>query len=211
MITILTILASAALTAVLVYFTAKLYLDEPLSRKDYLIIAAMSLANAASAYLAILNTETYMDALNVIVASIAVSTIVLIDKYKFIIPNKIIIAFLITRIVLFVIELFTNNAMANVRSLVTSIVSAVVVVLFMLLVRLIAKGGIGLGDVKVLGAIAFMTGLWNVVFALLFGSVVSCLYVGGMLLAKKITKKEKIAFGPFIYIGLVISIIVGAF
>lgn len=76
----------------------------------------------------------------------------------------------------------------------------------LLLLHLVTRGkGMGLGDVKLallLGAIAGIYNLWTwLFFSFLSGAVVGII----LLLVKHATMKQKIAFGPFLIIGLILT------
>lgn len=74
---------------------------------------------------------------------------------------------------------------------------------------LLSKGSMGSGDVKlalVLGM--FLTGEY-VVRTVFFGCLISAFYSMIQLLRKKLNRKDEIPFVPFLYIGLIITYLVG--
>jgi leader peptidase (prepilin peptidase)/N-methyltransferase len=71
------------------------------------------------------------------------------------------------------------------------------------------RGGVGWGDVKMAGLIGLVTG-FPLVFVSLFLGVVCGGLVAGILLILKIKKrKEPIPFGPFLSLGVIITLIWG--
>lgn len=75
----------------------------------------------------------------------------------------------------------------------------------------LTNNGIGAGDVKLMGALALLGGVYLVCGVLCF-SVFACAIVAVfLLLLKKKTLKEAVPFGPFILIGFVISIFLSIF
>ena len=68
----------------------------------------------------------------------------------------------------------------------------------------LTKGGIGLGDVKLIAVIGLFVGLVNIFNILLFSTIFSGL-LGIILLAFKIRdKKDSLPFAPFILIGTIL-------
>ena len=64
-----------------------------------------------------------------------------------------------------------------------------------------SKGGIGKGDIKLLMAHGFLCGT-NIVFSTLLLALLCCaVFSAGMVLLKKCTAKDHLAFGPFLYVG----------
>ena len=79
----------------------------------------------------------------------------------------------------------------------------------MLLVALLYRGGLGFGDVKMAGLVGVMVGFPRVVVAL-FLAVLGGGLVAGILLALKFKgKKEAIAFGPFLSLASMITLLWG--
>lgn len=74
---------------------------------------------------------------------------------------------------------------------------------FLLLSRL-TRNGLGMGDVKLLGAMAWLLGLpvtlWSVLFALLLCAVLAVF----LMLFKKKGRSELIPFGPFVFFGTIL-------
>ncbi|MCM3627152.1 prepilin peptidase [Paenibacillus glycanilyticus] len=79
----------------------------------------------------------------------------------------------------------------------------------LLLVVIITKGGMGLGDVKLIFLLGWILGLPNLIpafiLACFFGSL-----IGGLLMLFKIVKrKQPIPFGPFLLLGALLSFAYG--
>lgn len=79
-------------------------------------------------------------------------------------------------------------------------------VISLMIASVLTNNGIGAGDVKLMGALAMIGGVY-LVCGVLCISVFACALVGVILLIlKKKTIKDGVPFGPFIFIGFVISI-----
>ena len=71
----------------------------------------------------------------------------------------------------------------------------------------LTKGGIGAGDIKLFSALGLLTGV-NVICGTAFFASLFCASVSaGMLLAKKKKPNDTVAFGPFICLGYIITIL----
>lgn len=88
-------------------------------------------------------------------------------------------------------------------------IGASFIILF--LMSLFTRGGFGMGDVKMISAVGFTMGIASIFYSLVFGLLL-CLVISVILLAgKKKTLKDFLAFGPFFFLGFVISVIIGTF
>ena len=121
------------------------------------------------------------------------------------IPNKLILAALILRCLLFVVE-FAVSPAGGFVVLKDGLLGAVVIGVFFLLLLLVFKNSIGMGDVKLFAVMGLYQGLWGAVNAVFFSLVVSFFLAIGLLITKKKNRKDTISFGPSILIGTVIAI-----
>ncbi|MCR5460133.1 MAG: prepilin peptidase [Acetatifactor sp.] len=75
----------------------------------------------------------------------------------------------------------------------------------------ISKHGIGMGDIKILCALALAMGVYATCGTIFFG-IVSCAVLSVVLLIiKKKGFKDTLPFGPFIFLGFVISVLMGIY
>ena len=65
------------------------------------------------------------------------------------------------------------------------------------------EGAFGGGDVKFLAGIGLLTGGLRLVLAVFVGAMLSGVVVGALLVARRITLKSYVPFGPFLIIGAV--------
>lgn len=80
----------------------------------------------------------------------------------------------------------------------------------LLLVVILSRGGMGLGDVKLLLLLGWVLGLYHVIPAFILSCLIGSV-VGGVLMLFKIVKpKQPIPFGPFLLIGALISFVYGS-
>jgi leader peptidase (prepilin peptidase)/N-methyltransferase len=89
------------------------------------------------------------------------------------------------------------------------IISGLGAALFLFVIALLWAGGMGMGDVKLALLLGFVLGPQVVVglfAAFLFGGVVGM----ALLASRRKTRKDRVAFGPFLSGGAVLSLFVGS-
>mgnify|MGYP003295151084 CR=1 FL=1 len=130
----------------------------------------------------------------------------IIDIETQIIPNIVILISLGIGIVLLVSEcVFSREKFLD--SLIMSFAGLLCcMVLFYVLSRL-TKEGIGMGDVKLISVMGFMTGMSLTLMAVLL-SLILCTVTSILLLLRKIkNKNDRIPFGPFMFFGYIFMLI----
>ena len=115
------------------------------------------------------------------------------DIKKKIIPNSLVIAIALIGIL---------NLISGRVSCADSIVGLLALPLLIWGVHMLTRAKIGMGDIKLISAIGFCLGFWNQVLILCVGMTI-CMIV---ILHKR---KKTIVLGPFISIGVFISLIIG--
>ena len=88
---------------------------------------------------------------------------------------------------------FERSALAEV------VIAGLATLLVFLVVSLILRGGLGMGDVKLAGMLGFVLG-WKVLPALFLGAVVGGI-VAGVLLARAGGRRSTMAYGPYLALG----------
>ncbi len=77
----------------------------------------------------------------------------------------------------------------------------------LLIVYLITKGGIGMGDVKLFSCVGLYLGI-KLAFTALFCSVLLTLLAGlALVILRKYKMKDTLPFAPFIYLGVILTLI----
>lgn len=66
--------------------------------------------------------------------------------------------------------------------------------------------GLGMGDVKLLGAMGVLLGAYGTLFAVLVASVAGSIVALYLLARKRVSMKTKIPFGPFLALGTFVSL-----
>jgi leader peptidase (prepilin peptidase)/N-methyltransferase len=92
----------------------------------------------------------------------------------------------------------------------SSLLGGLVGLVIFVIIALISRGGMGEGDIKMVGLIGLMVG-----YPLVFVAIVLAIVAGGivalfMIIAKRKNRKQSIAFGPFLSIGAISAILWGS-
>lgn len=132
--------------------------------------------------------------------------ITFIDLIDMVIPDILVIIILI----LSLLHKLLNYIIYHISpELLTSIMGLILAGGIFLAIVLISKGGMGGGDVTLIGALGFVLGarlsLLNILLSFIIGAIISI-----FLLASKIKKrKDPIPFGPFIVVGFFVTLLWG--
>lgn len=132
--------------------------------------------------------------------------IAVIDWHKHIIPNKLLIVLLVERVVCVALDFMMGLQDAGWYALGCLITAAIIYVLF-LAMQLITKNGIGGGDVKIFAIVGLYLNAYGGIQCLLYSFIVSFFVSVFLLLTKKKNRKDELAFGPILLIGLLIKIV----
>ena len=127
------------------------------------------------------------------------------DARKRLIPNKLVLTGLVLRVVFWVIELITvPDEFLNIVK--NDLYACLLVVMFFVVGVLLVKGGIGMGDIKLMLVMCLFQGFYGVVSSLFCSLFVAFVYAIIVLLLRKKTKKDSVAFAPAILLGTALSI-----
>lgn len=142
--------------------------------------------------------------LELITAILLMSMLMIIfvtDMSYMLIPNKILLVFLPF--------LITMRIVVPLEPWYNAIIGGVVGYGLVALIILLSKGGMGAGDMKLLGVLGIVVGMGNVLLtfflAALFGAI-----VGGILMVfQKVKRRQAIPFGPYIILATIITYFYG--
>ena len=127
------------------------------------------------------------------------------DVRMHIIPNKVILAAIVLRLIYYVAELFVLGS--DFWQLLKGDLLALLIVAFFFVVGvLIIKNGLGMGDIKLMLVMCLFQGVSGVIGSLFISLIVAFFISIAMLIMKKITRKDSLAFAPSILLGTLISV-----
>lgn len=78
---------------------------------------------------------------------------------------------------------------------------------FFLVMHLLMRGGLGLGDVKLAGALALALGWPRGLDAFVWGLMAAGVYALGLVVAKRARLEDSMAFGPFLALGAALAVL----
>ena len=133
----------------------------------------------------------------------------IIDIKLRIIPNYIPLTLIIIRFIIFIYELFVQED--AVKGFLSSIVGCFLCGLVLVIADRLSKGGVGAGDTKLIAAIGFISGAYTVITVMTLALIVCAIVALVLLLTKKKTVKGDVPFGPFVFIGFALMILIYAF
>lgn len=167
-----------------------------------LFVVILSLCNG---YIAALKAVSDIAWLELSIAYVCLLSAAMIDYKLHIIPN--VIAFLLigSRGIVLLFEIISGTFLFI--NLADSILGCMLCFLMLMATDKLFPGGIGKGDIKLLSALGFLCGVYAV-FSTLLLSLFCCVMVSIiLLLMKKVSLKEYLPFGPFIWLGYMCMIL----
>lgn len=131
-----------------------------------------------------------------------------IDFKEKIIPNSMILVGLVAWAILVMVDIFLGGT--PVRSILTySCIGGFAVGGVLLIISLIAKSALGMGDVKMFFVVGLLYGLNDTYSILLFTIFIMAIFSIILLLSKKATRKTSLPMAPFTVVGFIVSILAG--
>lgn len=128
------------------------------------------------------------------------------DTALAIIPNLCSLVLLGGRVVTIICEFIWARDEAA-AWLVNSLIAFAVSLLLLLLLAVVTKGGLGMGDVKLFCSLGFLCGIQAVFFTLVFSFLLSGLVSLVLLASRKKRLKDAVSLGPFIWLGFGVTVL----
>lgn len=176
--------------------------------------AALLLAAAggfASGYMLVLRAGTYPpNLLRLVLLGTLLTAAAYIDALSHKIPNWVVLCTAAVFAGCTVLDFVLSGTDAVPMALNSVLAAAVFFVVFFL-VRLASRGGVGYGDIKMITATALILGIYGTFSFLLVSHVLAAVAAIALLVSKKATRKDGLPFGPFFYLGYLITILTGMF
>lgn len=153
------------------------------------------------------NALDWIIAAKLLIAVFCVTGSACVDYLEHRIPNVYPAFLALASLILLTVGYFTGQE-GSIGYITSSVFACIVCGLALIATALMTKGGIGAGDIKLLCAVALAGGVEIVIYTIFVG-MTSCAIISGLLLLlKKKTIHDFMPFGPFMYLGLVASIII---
>ncbi len=174
--------------------------------KQVIFVCAAALLCAAAAFISHKSGNSFFYIVKQSVVALMFLSAMIVDKDTHKIPNILVLVGFICGIIFLVVEFFISRN-AFVPSLVSSVVGCCgCLVLFYILARL-TKEGIGMGDVKLIATVGWILGLASAIFIVLASMILCSLYAIFLLVGKRKNKNDTLPFGPFLFFGYIILLL----
>lgn len=182
-----------------------------LNVKQWVIVAiSIILVSGSCFWVQMYDNITWMAKVKVCITLEMLLSAMIIDIYIKKIPNLLIVSAYILRCVLFIPEFIFFKDDFFVTLLGSLIGFAVSFIIFYIL-SLITRGGIGMGDVKLISAMGFLIGIAGTFYSLFYGMFICMITAVCFLVSRKRKLKDQFPFGPFIFLGFIVAVFLGTF
>ncbi len=217
---ILSSLIWGCLTLVSMILTFKFYLPRlETTRKDdrlgalavsekrkIVFIVTGSVFAACCGYIAWNNCTSFISYFKLMSAMIVLCIVAVTDSTLMLIPNMCSIVLCVCRAITIISEFIFFRDIA-VNSLIDSVITVIIVLILLLIMSKVTHGGLGMGDVKILSSIGFLSGLRSVMVSMMLAFILCALFSTYLLLCKRKHLKDAIPLAPFMWAGYGIGII----
>lgn len=179
----------------------------PLSKKRYAAMLIVTLVMFFfSVFLNIVYSNSIIENLKLLTLLAFLFPAAYTDWREHIISNKLIIIAVCVRLALFIAELLSSieSALSGIYS---ALITAGVIFVIGFLFSLITKGGVGMGDVKLLTVMALYQGASGIVCSLLVSLIAAFFYCIFALITKRVKRNDIIPFAPFLLCGTYLSML----
>ncbi len=169
-------------------------------------VIVASLLSAGAMCMAMRSQILLLDTVKLAVVLLMLLSAMFIDYDTHRIPNLLVLIALGCGTVFLILEFFMEPETFT-SILISRIVGLLCCLVIFYLSSRLTKDGLGMGDVKLIAAIGWILGLTialKTVLLSLFLCTAAALY---LLLGKKKNKKDSIAFGPFLFFGYILMLI----
>lgn len=173
---------------------------------QWVVISAVSALAALCCFALKSNGVGWIMLIKLMISYLALSGATLIDGKIKKIPNVLCAAVIALRIVILPFEWFFARATFKI-TLIMSLAGLFGCLLLLLLFSILSKGGLGMGDVKLVSAIGFMSGIACALYSMFLGMVVCTLVAVFLLIFRSKSMKDHIPFAPFIFAGFILYLL----
>ena len=186
--------------------------SEPRMEKKNMIWVLLGAAvlGALCGYVLPLRVKVWQDMIRISVIIAVFAAVSYCDLHRGKIPNLYPVILVCAMVICTLIDLLLGEA-DTWSVFIGGLISGGVMFLLLIICRLLSKGGIGFGDIKLLTAVGLMLGLQGSFGVLLFGQLSAVLCAVVLMVMKKVTVKDSLPFGPFFYIGFTVTLLLGIF
>ncbi len=166
------------------------------------LIAALVTENISLFSMAVSRMVRY----SILLAGLAV--IAWIDRRSKRIPNEILLALLLLRVIVLAGEWLTHPSY-GLALLISALAGGLIGGGLFIICYFLSRGGVGMGDVKLFAVMGVYLGLSVIMTTVFLTVLVSAVYSVVQLIRKKTKLKDEVPFAPFAWIGLILTMAIG--
>lgn len=180
---------------------------KPVNKKQWLILVGIVISiSILTLCLILLYQSDWLTCVKHIIFGSFLWVFAHIDAEKHIIPNKLLLILIVIRAIILGLEFFFQSELFK-EEIISDAIACVGMIVILALMRLIVKNGIGFGDIKLFAVIGLFFGIKNTLTITFCSFVISFAVSIFFLATKRKSKKDQIAFAPFILSGFLMSTI----
>lgn len=174
-------------------------------RMAFLIVMLLSLCGMAVALETIYTENTLVTNAKLLTLLAILFAAASVDARQQIIPNMLVLAGLALRVVFWCLELVTvpDQFLDIIKD---DLLACLLVLVFWVVGVLLIKGGIGMGDIKLMLVMCLYQGFAGVVSSLFCSLFAAFVYAIVVLIMRRKTRKDSVAFAPSILLGTLLSV-----
>ena len=141
-----------------------------------------------------------------IIVTIFLLSVMIVDWKTHLIPNIIVLIYFLVGVLLMLCEFIVYREEAT-KTLLSSCIGLIGCLLLFYVLSRLTKNGISMGDVKLIAVMGWILGVSSALFSVLFAMII-CAVVGlFLLLSKQKKKNDRVPFGPFMFLGYIIMLL----
>ena len=179
-------------------------------RWQWSLLAAAGAVGAVGGWFAALRTAAALDQLRLLLVMAALCAAAGVDLTRRRIPNLLSVLLLAGFAVCTALDFLLRRERAA-GLLLAGVLGGVGLLAVLGLCRLISRGGIGMGDIKLFSALSLLLGLYGGMCTLILAQLAALVCAVVLLLARKATLKDSIPFAPFFAVGFLLCLILGTY
>lgn len=131
-----------------------------------------------------------------------------IDRRSKRIPNEILLALLLLRVIVLAGEWLVHPSY-GLALLISALAGGLIGGGLFIICYFLSRGGVGMGDIKLFAVMGVYLGLGVIMTTVFLTVLVSAVYSVVQLIRKKTKLKDEVPFAPFAWIGLILTMAIG--
>lgn len=175
--------------------------------KEWILILFAAVLVGATAFRLQIAQVHAVTGSKLLVTALFLSAAMVVDWFTHRIPNRLVLVMLAAGTLFLGLEFLFQREIFR-SQLLAALVGLIGFLVFFYLMARLTGGGIGMGDVKLIAAEGWLAGFTTTLTAVLFSMIVCSLAAVVLLITKKKAKQDQVPFGPFLFFGYIITLLI---